>query len=95
MVIVGVDLNGHVRKEVDGYDGVHGDYGFAVRNADGQHVLEMVTALDMVVCNTRFKKRDTRLITYSSGTCDTQIDYIPVTSKDRKLVKNVKVMPSE
>ena len=24
MVIIGGDLNGHVGKEVDGYDGVHG-----------------------------------------------------------------------
>ena len=31
----------------------------------------------------------------SSGACDTQIDYILVRNKDRKLVKDVKVIPSE
>ena len=55
----------------------------------------MGTALDMVVCNTWFKTRDSRSITYSSGDCSTQIDYILVRNKDRKLVKDVKVTSSE
>ena len=95
MVIIGDDLNGHFRKEVDEYDGVHRGYGFGVRDAEGEHVLEMGTALDMIVCNTWFKKRDSRLITCSSGAFNTQIDYILVRNKDRKLVKDVKVIPSE
>ena len=55
----------------------------------------MSTALDMVVCNTWFKKRNSRLITHSSGSCNTQIEYILVRNKDRKLVKDLKVIPSE
>ena len=63
----------------------------------------MGTALDMVVCNTWSKKRDSRLFCllsrvsrlYSSGASKTQIDYILVRNKDRKLVKDVKVVPSE
>ena len=55
----------------------------------------MGAALDMVVCNTWFKKRDSRIITYSSGDCSTQIDYILVRNKDRKLVKDVKVISRE
>ena len=46
----------------------------------------------MVVCNTRFKKRDSRIITYSLGDYSTQIDYILVRNKGRKLVKDVKVI---
>ena len=52
----------------------------------------MGTALDMVVCNTWFKKRDSRLITYSSGVCNTQIDYIHV-SQHRIVVPDVKIKP--
>ena len=52
MVIIGGDLNGHVRKDIDRYDGVHGGYGFGVRNTEGEHILEMGAALNMVVCNT-------------------------------------------
>ena len=32
---------------MDGYDGVHGGYGFGVRNTQGEHVPEMATALDI------------------------------------------------
>ena len=49
MVIIGGNLNGHVRKKVDGYDGFHGGYGFGVKNTQGEHIPEMATALDMVV----------------------------------------------
>ena len=49
----------------------------------------------MVVCNTLFKKRDSICIIYSSGACNSQIGYLFVRNKDRKLVKDVKVIPSE
>ena len=31
MVIIGSDVNGHVGKELDGYDAVQGGYRFGVR----------------------------------------------------------------
>jgi len=34
LIGVGGDLNGHVGTNVDGYDGVHGGYGFGERNAE-------------------------------------------------------------
>ena len=92
MVTIGGYLNAHVGKNIDGYDVVHGGYGFSVRNTEGECILEMGAALDMVVCNTWFKKRDSRIITYSSGDCSTQIDYILVRNKDRKLVKDVNII---
>ena len=103
MIIIGGELHGHATKEVDGYDSAHGCYGFGVRNTEDECVLKMGTALDMVVCNTWSKKRESRLFCllsrvsrlYSSGACKTQINYILVRNKDRKLVKDVKVVPSE
>ena len=50
---------------------------------------------DMVVCNTLFRKRLSRLITYESGGWQTQIDYILVRKSDRKVVKDVKVVSDE
>ena len=32
MVILGRDLNGFVGRERDGYEGVHGGFGFGIRN---------------------------------------------------------------
>ena len=55
----------------------------------------MGTALAMAVCNTWLKKRDSRLITCSFGAYNTQIVCILVRNKDRKLVKDVKVIPGE
>ena len=63
MVIIGGNLNGHVVKDIDGYDGVHGVYGFGVRNKEERHILEMGAALNMVVCNTWFKERGSRIVT--------------------------------
>ena len=63
MVIIGGDLNGHVGKEVNGYEGVHGGYGYGIRNTEDEDILEMAAALDMVVWNIWFTKRDSRPIT--------------------------------
>ena len=49
----------------------------------------------MVVCNTFFKERDTRLITYRLGPSKTLTDYIIVRNRDRKRVTDVKVIAGE
>ena len=94
-IIIGGYFNGHVRKDIDGYDGVHGGYGFGVRNTERECIPEMGAPLDIIVCNTWFKIRDSRIITYSSSDCSTQIDCMLVSNKDRKLVKDVKVISIE
>ena len=95
MLVIGGDFNGHVGKEANGYQGIHGGFGYGARNVEGERILEMGAALDMVVCNTFFKKQDSRLITYTSGPSKTQIDYILVRNTDKKFVKDVKVLAGE
>ena len=95
LLVIGGDFNGHVGKEANGYQGIHGGFGYGTRNIEGERILEMSAALDMVVCNTFFQKRDSRLITYSSGLSTTQIDYILVRNADKKVVKDVKVIAGE
>ena len=89
------DWNGHVGKEADGYEGVHGGIGFGDRNADGERILDFAVANDFVIGNTFFVKRDSHLITYQSGPCKTQIDFILLKSKHLRMVKDIKVIPSE
>ena len=43
-------LNGHVGSEIDGFEGVHGGFGFGKRNVEG--VLETADALNLAVLNT-------------------------------------------
>ena len=50
------DFNGHVGSQADGFNGVHGGYGWGSRNREGERVLEFADSFDMVVGNTYFKK---------------------------------------
>lgn len=43
------DLNKHVGKEVNAHEGIHGGYVYRLRNTDGEAILEMEAAFDMVV----------------------------------------------
>ena len=96
IILLGADLNGHVGKSATtSYDKGHGGFGYGERNPEGERILEFCSALDMVIGNTLFKKRDSHLITFSSGGARTQIDYILVNSRHRKLIQNVKVIPRE
>jgi len=76
LIVVGGDLNGHAGTNVDGYDGVHGGYGFGERNPDGERILEFCDAMELIVTNTCFKRQKNKLATYVS--CDTvsTIDYL-------------------
>ena len=49
----------------------------------------------MVVCNTFFKKEDSKLITYQSGDNRSMIDYLMVRKTDSCQVKDVKVISSK
>ena len=89
------DWNGHVGATADGYEGVHGGFGYGARNPEGERILDFGVAHNMVVGNTLFKKRDSHLITYVSGDHKTQVDYVLFRSGLRKLLKDVKVIPNE
>ena len=84
------DWNGHVGAAADGYEGVHGGFGYGARNPEGERILDFGVAHNMVVGNTLFKKRDSHLITYVSGNHKTQVDYVLFRSGLRKLLKDVK-----
>jgi len=92
---VGGDLNGHVGTNVDGYDGVHGGYGFGERNADGVRILEFCDAVELIVTNTCLKRQKNQLATYVSGGTVSAIDYLLLRGCDRRHIKNVKVIAGE
>ena len=94
MLICG-DMNGHVGAEVDGFEGVHGGYGFGRRNVDGEMLLEFADALDFDIVNTWFKKEVRKMITYETKACKTVIDFFLIRKSERKLVRDVKVVHAE
>ena len=94
LVVCG-DMNGHVGATSDGFEGVHGGFGHGVRNTEGEMLLELADAMDLVVANTWFKKDEQKLVTFESGGCRTVVDYILVPKEERKMVRNVTVVQGE
>ncbi|CAK1595770.1 unnamed protein product [Parnassius mnemosyne] len=94
-VYMGGDFNGHVGRVNDGYERVHGGWGYGVRNREGEVLLQAACAFDLAVVNTWFQKRDQHLVTYKSGHHATQIDYLLIRRNQIKSVKNCKVLPGE
>ena len=87
-IMLGGDLNGHVGKEGDGYEGVHGGQGCGMRNAEGERILELCEAAGMIVSDTQFRKADSKLISYSSGGFNTTVDYLMTWKQDRRGLKD-------
>jgi hypothetical protein len=89
------DLNGHVGSKIDGFETVHGGFGFGERNVEGEMILEFADALNLAVLNTWFRKKESRLFTYENGKCRTVVDYILSRKSERKTVKEVRVAKVE
>ena len=90
-VVLG-DMNGHVGRDVDGFEGVHGGNGFGDRNAEGEAILEFATCFDLVVANTFFTNETQKLVTYESGGVSLVVDYVLARKND---MKDVTVIPGE
>jgi hypothetical protein len=62
-LFIGGDLNGQVGASNTVLRGVHGGFGYGIRNQEGEDVLSFGLAYDMIVANTLFKKRESHLVT--------------------------------
>ncbi|EYC33056.1 hypothetical protein Y032_0002g578 [Ancylostoma ceylanicum] len=93
-VIIAGDLNGHVGATKDGYR-CQGGCGYGVRNSDGERILDYAESHNLVIANTRLRKRPSHLVSFYSGSNMTQIDYVLVRCRDQELVTDAKVVPYE
>ena len=57
MVLVLGDFNCHVGKLIDGFEGIHGGYGFGAQNVEGRMILELCEEKDLRAANSWFKKK--------------------------------------
>ena len=94
-VIVGGDMNGHVGQVVNGFHEAHGNFGYGIRNAECERILEFAEAMGYVVIITPFKKRQSHLVTYESGGNKTAVDMILIKGEHKKRIMNTKVIPGE
>ena len=61
------DFNGHIGKEVNGFEGVHGGFGTGKRNLEDRLLLKFCVEKDLCVGNSWFKKKDSRKATFNGG----------------------------
>jgi hypothetical protein len=66
-LFIGGDLNDHVGASNTCFEGVHGSFGYGIRNQEGEDGLSFALAYDIIVANTLFEKRESHLVTFSSG----------------------------
>ncbi|EYB87877.1 hypothetical protein Y032_0256g380 [Ancylostoma ceylanicum] len=64
----------------------HGGFGYGVRNSDGKRILDYAESHNLVIANTRFRKRPSYFVSFYSGSNTTQIDYVLVRYRNQKLV---------
>ena len=89
-VVLG-DMNGHVGRDVDGFEGVHGGNGFGDHKAEGEAILEFATCFNLVA-NTFFTKETQKLVKYESGGVSSGVDNVLARKNN---MKDVKVIPGE
>ncbi|KAK6767021.1 hypothetical protein RB195_026548 [Necator americanus] len=94
VLLIGGDFNGHVGSRKDWFESCHGGYGFGARNDDGLRILEYAVASDLIIANTQYRKRKSHLITYTSGGRETQIDFWMLRRRDRRLLQDSNVIPT-
>jgi hypothetical protein len=94
-LFIGGDLNSHVGSTNAGYELAHEGFGYGSRNQEGENVLDFVVAYNLVITNTFFRKRDSHLVTFSSGHCSSQIDFVLTRREDKQACLDCKVVPRE
>ncbi|VDP21670.1 unnamed protein product [Heligmosomoides polygyrus] len=70
-------------------------FGYGSCNADGERSLEYAESHSLTIVNTAFRKRDSHVTSYYSGSTETQKDFVLVRDRDRSLATDVKIVPYE
>ena len=74
---------------------MHGGWGVGERNKGGERVIDFAVAFDLALINTFFEKKMNRLITYSSGGRESQIDLLLCKRDHLVEIRNCKVINGE
>ena len=93
--IIGADLNGHIGGERTGFERNRGGNAHGNRNSEEVRILVSVEAMDMMIGNSWYKKREGHLLTYASWGALSQIDDLLTRREHKHVVKDCKVIPGE
>ena len=94
-IVVGADLNGHVRKGNNGDDECMGRHGLGKRNIEGRAVVNFAKRMELAITNTYFVKKPAHRVIYNSGGRSSQVDYIMMRRQRIREVVDTKVIVNE
>ena len=77
-IVVGVDLNGHVKEENNVDEECTGRHGLEKRNNEGQAGVDFAKKMELTITNTYFVKKPAHRVTYNSGGRGLQMDCVMV-----------------
>jgi hypothetical protein len=83
-----IDLNGHVGTTSAGFEMVHGGFRYDSRNQEEDEVLDFVVAFDLLIANTFFRKRESHLLTYSSGLVANTLVKLTLSPQEERITEN-------
>ena len=89
------DFSGHVGRHMDGFDGIHGEYGAGQRNLEEGMLLEFCLVKELSMSNTWSKREERRKVTFRMGENETEIDLVLITKEHRQHIQNMKALPGE
>ena len=94
-IVVGADLNGHVREGNNGDEECMGRHGLGKRNNKGQAVVDFAKRRELAITITYFVKKPAHRVTYTSGGRSSQVDYIMVRRRKIKEMVDTKIVVGE
>ena len=65
LVVCSADVNGHIGRQIDAFDGVHAGYG--QRNSEGRMLSELCLEKELCVSNRWCKKEEKMKVTFKIG----------------------------
>ena len=93
IVVVDIDLNGHVGTDKDTIERMHEGHELGNVNADSERILGLAISFDLAIANTFSYKREEHIITYKNGGNSTQIDNHMYRRSNLAEIKDCKVIP--
>ena len=81
--------------QLGGFERVHGVFGYGDRNPEGEDILNFAIVYDLMIANTFLRKRQSHLVTFSSGQHSSQIDFVLTRREDKRACVECKVILGE
>ena len=80
------DINGHIGRHIDSFDGMNGGYGVGKRKLERGIILEFYLEKELCVSNTWLRKEEKRKMTVRMGENKTEVDFVLTKKEHRRIM---------